>query len=307
MPPPDPQTNGGDSSPREGFRARILNVPLLPTLATVFNGLAGFASIHFATKDPFNKAEATNLAIAAWLILAAMICDMLDGRLARMTRKTSDFGGQLDSMCDVISFGVAPAALMLRTVTTALHGQQFDRIGWMPEFIPHFTLVDRAVWCIAAVYVACAVLRLARFNVENEPDESAHMTFKGLPAPGAAAAVVAMVLLFVHFADVEKGWRASPTLLAAVSITLPVITLLAAVLMVSNFSYSHVVNRALRSNRPFGQVVKIVLIVVFAIIELFATGAVLALSFMASGPVRWFWRKTRWKNAAGHATATPRR
>ena len=145
---------------RERNQRRILKTTaVLPSLFTISNGLLGFA---------------------------AMICDMLDGRLARLTRRTSDFGGQLDSLCDVISFGVAPAVLMLRTVMGAVHGQ----VGKVAFLAPLSDVgIERILWCAAGVYVAGAALRLARFNVENEPDESAHMLFRGLPSPGAAAAV----------------------------------------------------------------------------------------------------------------------
>ena len=103
-------------------RTRILRgIAALPSMVTLGNGIAGFAAIHFATKplpaalmDPAHSAAAgawltQNMVLAAWLVFVAMVFDALDGRLARMTRRTSDFGGQLDSLCDAISFGVAPA------------------------------------------------------------------------------------------------------------------------------------------------------------------------------------------------------
>ena len=161
-----------DARPRRFGRARrriLRSTAVLPSLFTISNGLAGFGAIHFATKAVLTlDARLENLAIAAWLLVAAMICDMLDGRVARMTRMTSDFGGQLDSLCDAISFGVAPAIMMLRAVV-ALLGEV--------SVVPHVVALERTVWCVAAIYMACAVLRLARFNVENEPDESAHMDF----------------------------------------------------------------------------------------------------------------------------------
>ncbi len=101
-------------SPRRHRRRKLRATAVLPASFTLLNGLFGFAAIHYAVKHPLGVGFAepqvlANLQIAAWLLFAAMFCDMLDGRVARMTHVTSDFGGQLDSMCDIISFGVAPA------------------------------------------------------------------------------------------------------------------------------------------------------------------------------------------------------
>src|SRR5207244_2409958 len=106
------------------------------------------------------------LGVAGALILAAMIFDALDGYAARLTRSASEFGGQLDSLCDAISFGLAPAFLLLRL-----------RLQWQSP------AVQQAIAVIAALYLVCAILRLARFNVENSPDPASHRRFKGLPSP----------------------------------------------------------------------------------------------------------------------------
>ena len=110
-----------------------------------------------------------------------MVFDGLDGRLARFARHTTDFGGQLDSLADAISFGAAPAII-------ALHVFKFDGVD-----VPPF--VARLIWAGGALYVACALLRLARFNVSNEHGEQSHMSFLGLPSPGAAGAVLGVVLM----------------------------------------------------------------------------------------------------------------
>lgn len=303
----DTEQGEGASSPEEGrsmlrrgLRAprRILRrTSVLPSLFTISNGLAGFGAIHFATKEAGSfEARLANLAIAAWLIFAAMICDMLDGRVARMTRRTSDFGGQLDSLCDVISFGVAPAMITLRAVVGALR-----QISVEPRIA-----TERTVWCIAGVYVACAALRLARFNVENEPDESAHMDFKGLPSPGAAAAVAGAILLFDHLVN-SKGWGwlssawlsefpqrfAQPWALGMISVVLTAVTLVAGLLMVSRFRYVHLVNYYIRGKRPFSYLVKLVIVVLAALIEPFLTLALVTLGYAASGPVGATVRKLR--------------
>src|SRR5690606_5984044 len=114
-----------------------------------------------------------NLMLCGMLIFLAMLFDTFDGQVARMTRTTSDFGGQLDSLCDVVSFGVAPAFLLVKMV-------------------PLFTSVHReAVWSIAALFTCCAALRLARFNVETDESDD-HGTFAGLPTPAAASIIASL-------------------------------------------------------------------------------------------------------------------
>jgi CDP-diacylglycerol--serine O-phosphatidyltransferase len=263
----------------ERMRRRILrSTALLPALFTVSNGLCGFASIHFATKDALGTAGMWNLFLAGWMIAAAMVCDMLDGSVARLTRKTSDFGGQLDSLSDVISFGVAPAVLMVHTVFLVL-----GPYAQVPAF-------GRTILCVAGIYAACAALRLARFNVENEPDESAHRVFSGLPSPGAAAAVGApIILLAYHGMYDHKGgelpWADGNWLFYVVSIGLPVLTLAAALLMVSRLRYPHVLNQYFRGKRPFNYLVKLVLIAIAAMLYPLEAAAVASVAFLAWGPV----------------------
>lgn len=276
---------------RKNVRARILrSTAVLPAAFTLLNGLAGFAAIHFAAKDGLGaELDAGNLAhlkIAAGLIFAAMFCDMLDGRLARMTRTTSDFGAQLDSLCDIISFGVAPAVLSLRSAVSILRSQ-FEM--YMP--------VERTVWCIAAVYVACATLRLARFNVETEQDEAAHMDFRGLPTPAAAAGLAAVLLMFTSLMGRNLTWLSDENLMLGMSVTLPVLTLVSALLMVSRFRYPHVMNQYIRGRRPFSYLLKLLLLFLAAVTigpYIVLAGAVLF--YIISGPARTTWLLIRKRN-----------
>jgi CDP-diacylglycerol--serine O-phosphatidyltransferase len=272
---------------RARTRRRILqSTALLPSLCTISNGLSGFAAIHFATKDGLGSASLFNLGVAAWCIFAAMVFDMLDGRLARMTRNTTDFGGQLDSLCDIISFGVAPAALMLHTVVMAMRTGEMELFA----FLPGGLAVERLIWCVAGLYLACGTLRLARFNVENVPDESSHRYFRGLPTPGAAAPIAALVLLLDHFHQIQAGWRSSPWLPAAVALTLPLVMLAGALLMVSRVRYSHVVNQYIRGRRPFSYLVKIVAIGLAALLEPYSALAVVTVGYALSGLAGAAWR-----------------
>ncbi|MCY2928397.1 MAG: phosphatidylcholine/phosphatidylserine synthase [Planctomycetota bacterium] len=278
----------------EPGRARQLilrSTAILPSLFTLANGLLGFGAIHFATKEGLlvpgtdsPDASLANLAVAVWMIFGAMVADMLDGRIARMTRQTTDFGAQLDSLCDVISFGVAPALMMIRTAVVALRSREM-------LFVPSGPLTERVLWCIGGLYVACAVLRLARFNVENKPDASAHMGFHGLPSPGAAATVAGLILLFAHLHELTDPF--SQFLLPIVGICTPLATFGVALLMVSPFRYVHVVNHYIHGRRPVSYLVRVVLLVLAVVLWPFITLGVVMLAYALSGLTGALWRRFR--------------
>ncbi|MGH7224072.1 MAG: CDP-diacylglycerol--serine O-phosphatidyltransferase [Gemmataceae bacterium] len=217
-------------------------IAILPTLLTLSNGVCGFAAIAYASKiEPQSTPTEINdyFVLSAVLILAAMIFDSLDGYAARLAKSASDFGGQLDSLCDAISFGAAPAFLLLRL-----------GMDWRDQ------LLGRAVAMIAALYMVCAVLRLARFNLENSPDAANHQRFKGLPSPAAAGCVVSLAIL-----RSTPPWNSanSATMSAFVDVWAPLGTLLAALLMVSRVSYPHITKQILRGRRSFSVLVQVVL------------------------------------------------
>jgi CDP-diacylglycerol--serine O-phosphatidyltransferase len=105
-------------------RQRLKYITILPSLVTILNGICGFSAIVFASNGAdiginhfsYHRITLPYFAMSGYMILLAMIADVLDGRLARMSKNTSSFGGQLDSLCDIISFGVAPAFLMLKVL-----------------------------------------------------------------------------------------------------------------------------------------------------------------------------------------------
>ena len=127
----------------------------------------------------------TDSSSASYFIFISMLFDAVDGRLARLTRHTTDFGGQLDSLADVVSFGFAPMAVALKLFHDST-------LYLTSEF---FRYVSRTVWCIGALYLSCAMIRLARFNVSNKHGEEHHFSFLGLPSPGAAAVVASFILM----------------------------------------------------------------------------------------------------------------
>lgn len=235
---------------RHGRRAYIRSVYSLPSLATLGNALCGFASMYVSTLDYRTDSASHDqwtlffvrhsFFSAAYLIFCAMIFDGLDGRLARFARHTTDFGGQLDSLADAISFGVAPAFLSLQL------------FHWYHSNLA-IPVISRLVWAIGALYTACALVRLARFNVSNEHGEQHHFSFLGLPSPGAAGAVAAFVLMQQDIAE-RIGEHASLYHLSDVLVwTLPLIVLGTALLMVSTIRYPHVINRYLRGRRSIEQ------------------------------------------------------
>jgi len=270
-------------------RQRLKYIAILPSLITLLNGICGFAAIGFASKGTelfsFHKFDLSGFAVAGYMIFFAMIADMLDGRVARMSHTTSSFGGQLDSLCDTISFGVAPAFLMLKVLDyklIALTGVAEAFIGFL----------DRFIWLTAAIYVACAAIRLARFNVENEEDETAHMSFVGLPTP-AAAGVLASLIIF--YQDMLPAVGQGSWIFAigenVIIYSLPFVAIGISVLMISRIRYSHVLNQYLKGRKPLEHLVWSLIVIGLIYWSLQSALLIMFCGFALSGFVRWFYYK----------------
>ncbi len=249
-------------------RQRVIAV--LPTLLTLGNAACGFAAITFATRvDPAAPAAGL-LATAGLLIVAAMFFDMVDGRVARLMRQTSDFGAQLDSLCDVISFGVAPALIVVHS---------------------SYHYHPRLLWCLSVLFVLCAVLRLARFNVETAEDDD-HTSFIGLPSPAAAGTVASFAIAWPGFVRLtgpempERVQTMGAWLMTTTSILLPIMSVVLGCLMVSRVRYPHVFNVVFRGQKPFPHLIQLVfaLVAVFAFHELAAP--LIFLYFVLESPIR---------------------
>jgi len=149
---------------------------LLPNMVTTANLLSGFLSMTYSFNGEFAK--------ACWFIVIGAVCDSLDGRIARMARATSPFGVQYDSLSDLISFGTAPAILLF---AFALHNAASFGVS------------------VAGIYVICAALRLARFNVGVDDPSPSQLKkirkgyFQGLPSPASAGLIVTAVLIQNEF------------------------------------------------------------------------------------------------------------
>lgn len=208
-------------------------VYLLPNLMTTACLFAGASSIRMALEGQY--------VMAGWLILVAGICDSLDGRLARLTKSESAFGVQYDSLSDMVSFGVAPAVMIY---SWGLHG--YGRLGSV----------------IAFLFVACAALRLARFNVKSSRQEKNY--FEGLSVPAAAGLLATWVIFYDHI------FKAVPEK----SFFIVFVTALLAMLMVSSLRYPSFKALDFRSRRSFhylvGGVAALVVIAIEPRIVLFS-------------------------------------
>jgi len=285
---------------RRRRRAYIRSIYSLPTLATLLNAVSGFTAIYLATviraaagsRNSIDLIHAPGTAawmthgymVPAYCIFLAMVFDGIDGRLARFARHTTDFGGQLDSLADVISFGLAPA---------------FVGVCLFATDGPHDPplLLARFVWATAALYMSCAALRLARFNVSNEHGEQHHFSFLGLPSPGAAGAMTGLILMQQELA-IQAGAAGSfggiLTAAAAVCIgAIPVLLLSLGLLMVSHIRYPHLVNRHLRGRRSLARVVLALTLVLLLVVANQYTVAVGSIGYVVWGMLLWAWSRLR--------------
>jgi len=197
-------------------------IAALPSLLTLSNLLCGFHALYFASQR-----TPDGLTLAAWMIFFAMVFDALDGKVARLARASSQFGAELDSLADMVSFGVAPAFLV--AMLSAHVGLQHQRL----------------VWLSCMVFAVCTALRLARFNVQTDLDADSHQSFNGLPSPAAAGQVAALVILHEHLAA-RFGITVLPRLL-------PTVTFFTGALMVSRIRYPHLVSRFLGGHHAFAE------------------------------------------------------
>ena len=201
----------------------------LPNLMTAGNLFCGFVAVirciqawlqtvaPGAVSSPHTYAELYTQAV--WYLLGAVVFDSLDGRLARLGGRESLFGAEFDSLADVVSFGVAPALMVFFLILSPTQGYpMFRQIGWLIGFI----------------YLLCAAVRLARFNVITNPllyeTKETNKDFVGLPVPAAAGTVAALVLLLLNFSENNRE-------IHRLALVLPILLLLIAVLMVSTIRY----------------------------------------------------------------------
>jgi CDP-diacylglycerol--serine O-phosphatidyltransferase len=243
-----------------GQTVRRRGVYLLPNLFTTGALFAGFYAMIAAMRGDFES--------AAIAIFFAMVFDGLDGRIARLTNTSSKFGAEYDSLSDMVSFGVAPALVMFSWALGDL-----GKFGWSAAFI----------------YVACAALRLARFNTQIDSADSNYFT--GLASPSAAAIIASTVWVCY-----DLGWVGSQ-LPFEVSVLVAVLTATVGFLMIANFPYYSFKDIDFRARVPFVLVILMVLLFGLVTVDpprVFLTGFLL---YAASGPVfqvlKWRRRKSQ--------------
>lgn len=273
------------------------NLALLPSLFTMGNGICGFiALLHVGLygigtpgADGATLHDPWNLVIASWLIMLGMLFDGVDGKIARMTGSSSEFGAQLDSLCDAVTFGMAPAFMVSVMYTVQMNDK-------------HPYLVKLA-WFLSVAFAASALLRLARYNVEQgKPEESYHLSFKGTPTPAAGGLIASLVILwgYLKVDPAERLYRELPYFIGRefvdsvgnwIVYLLPFLAAALAYLMVSSrIYYTHFLNRILKGKRNFDYLAYVLLGGIAAVFFLEITIALAFTFYVFSGIAVYFWR-----------------
>lgn len=239
-----------EESEQDGKKVRRKGIYLLPNLFTTSALFSGFFAVIAGINGDFTS--------AAVAIFIAMVLDGLDGRVARMTNTQSAFGAEYDSLSDMLSFGVAPALVAFTWIL-----QDIGKTGWVVAFL----------------YVACAALRLARFNVQvGSVDKK---WFIGLPSPSAAALVAASVWTFHSFDADALGFKLIMLFVVAA----------AGILMVSNIRYYSFKDLDFKKPVPFVVLLAVVLGFVMISVEPSVMLLLLFAAYVCSGPVLAVMRK----------------
>ena len=228
---------------------------VLPNLFTSAGLFAGFYAIM--------QAKLGNFEAACLAIYGAMIMDIIDGRLARLTNTMSEFGSQYDSLSDMVSFGVAPALVLYDFALSGL-----GRFGSL----------------VAFVYIACAALRLARFNVATVSDKR---FFTGVPSPGAAAMIATVIWVCVDYKIMATD----------VKIGLALLMVLMALAMVSNIKYRSFKDVDFRDKMPFIGLILLVLTIAMIYMDPPLAFLLIGGTYMVSGAVFYASSKIRKRRA----------
>jgi len=248
----------------DGRKVRRRGIYLLPNMLTLCALFSGFYAIIAGMSGNFNE--------AGWAILIAGILDGLDGRIARLTNTQSAFGAQFDSLSDMVSFGVAPALIMFSWAFAPL-----GRLGWAASFI----------------YVSCAALRLARFNVQLGTVDKRF--FVGLQSPLAAG-----VVTFLPWVGYKYGLEVTPI----VAYLCAVLTVFIGFLMISNYKYSSFKELQFKGTVPYMVFVLVVIMLVVVAQNPHEVLLTMAVLYALSGPITWAVKKQPWKTAQLEVSAS---
>jgi CDP-diacylglycerol--serine O-phosphatidyltransferase len=238
---------GGQAAARTRRLRR--GIYLLPSMFTLANMFCGYACVMYAMRGEYET--------AAPFIGLAIILDMLDGRIARLTGTATAFGLEFDSLADVISFGIAPAILTFQWALDPL-----GRLGWAAGFI----------------YLTAGATRLARFNIQHSADKR---YFVGLPIPAAAAVPAATIYAFPD----------TPSYPGAVPVLVLIVVL--SFLMVSTIRYHSFKNLDLQARRPHQILILIALGLAAIMTNARPVLVGLAYLYLVSGPIGWAWGRLK--------------
>ncbi len=268
---------------------------ILPSLVTLLNALVGLMAVSQIFKvllsasgyrEPavpffgpylnewFSTAQ-DHLMFAGWLILIGMVLDSLDGKIARLTDSTSIFGIELDSLCDAVTFGVAPALMMyvamylLRIESSASH-----------PFLFFFSFP------VAVLYLCCVLVRLARFNVNKDPESDDHGDFNGLPSPAAAGFIASGLLLILTLfgkPSLNELFR-QPVVRISLQVTPWLVTFLS-ISMVSQFRYPHLMDNLEINRKSIGHAAVFLVLLTALVLSPALTLFLIFFLYAAAGPL----------------------
>jgi len=244
----------------------------VPNILTLCNSLCGFAAVLYTLRayelSNYQQMQAINVfAISAWIIFFAMIFDAMDGFAARLFNAASMHGIQMDSLSDMVTFGLAPATLVA-IMTHFLRDWSLDRTQ---EII---------VYLLCSIYLGCAALRLATYNVHAMLEKKSGDKFSGLPSPGAASAIC-VVVLFARHAQIDIRF---------LSYMLPIYAAFLGLLMVSKIPYTHMGKWLMSVKRNPRRM--LMLVAVLFTVALFKVEALTfwVTGYILWGPVVWLWQ-----------------
>ncbi len=212
----------------------------IPNLITLMSLIAGISSIKFSIQ--------ANWKLAVLMIMLAAFFDFFDGWMARKLKKSSQFGAELDSLSDFISFGLAPSLLINLCFT-----HELGRIGWV----------------ISLFYIVCAALRLARFNIENMKEQS--KVFYGIPSPAAAGVI--MIPLYLNFID-QVQFTINYSLICAV------LTTFAGIMMISRVPTPSVKNLKVKTLYFRLMIISVAIVLIFLISYFWQTTLLVAIAYL---------------------------
>ncbi len=247
----------------------MTGIILLPSMITAINMVLGFYGMTASVREDWS--------VAAWCTIASVFVDIFDGRIARWTNSTSKFGVEFDSFADWISFGIAPAMMVYLLVL-----KDYGRIGM----------------AICFLYVICAAVRLARFNLKSLGDEEATPYFVGLPSPAAGGIVASFIILYDIWAA-DRQVRTIKILMKQIPLLfhlLPGIVFVLALLMVSSLRYSSL--KKMNFFKPRSARAFLVLVVAALMIYVYPQNSIFILfgGYVISGFLDYFMRLYRVRN-----------